>query len=256
MTDARVLLYDIETAPNLGYVWGKWKQNIIQFEHEWYVLCFAYKWLGDRQTHVVALPDFAETFADDPSNDAHVVRALRDLLDEAHVTIAHNVLGFDGPRARSRMLVHGIDPPSPAREIDTLRVARREFAFNSNRLDDLARVLDIGRKADTGGFDTWLGCMNGDPAAWRKMTRYNRQDVVLLEKVYGRLLPWIPNHPNMALIGDRPDSCPKCGNESGFESRGWRYYAVSRRRAFRCHKCRSIVFGRRLERSDVAKVAA
>ena len=56
---ARVLLYDIETVPNLAYVWGKWEQNVIRFESEWHMLCFAYKWLGEKKTHVVALPDFA-----------------------------------------------------------------------------------------------------------------------------------------------------------------------------------------------------
>lgn len=252
---ARVLLYDIETSPNLGYVWGKWKQNVIRFEEEWHLLCFAYKWLGERSTHVVALPDFPR-YRRDKTNDRDVTAALRELLDEADIAIGHNVSGFDGPRAKTRMLVHGFDPPSPVREVDTLTIARRNFAFTGNRLDDLVKVLGIGHKGETGGFDTWLGCMRGDEAAWRRMKRYNRQDVVILEKLYERLLPWIPNHPNMAVIGDRPDACPKCGAEDGFDSRGWRYYTVSRRRVFRCRACRGSVMGRRLERSDVAKVSA
>lgn len=255
MTQPRVLIYDIETAPNLGYVWGKWRQNVVHFQSEWYILCFAYKWLDERSTRVVALPDF-DLYQTEPDNDRLLVGALRDLLDEADVTIAHNVTGFDAPRARSRMLAHGIDPPSPSKDIDTLRVARRQFAFNGNRLDDLCRALGVGVKAETGGFGTWLGCMSGDPKAWKQMTRYNRQDVVILEELYRRLRPWIPNHPNMALIAGRPDSCPRCGASEGFEARGWRYYNVTRRRRFRCRACRGYVMGRHLERTDVAKVSA
>jgi hypothetical protein len=34
----------LETAPNLGYVWGKWEQNVIDFKKSWYVLSFAVLW--------------------------------------------------------------------------------------------------------------------------------------------------------------------------------------------------------------------
>ncbi len=42
--------------------------------------------------------------------------------------------------------------------------------------------------------------MNKDPAAWKVMEKYNKQDVLLLEKVYDRLLPWIKSHPNHHLF--------------------------------------------------------
>lgn len=252
---ARVLIFDIETTPNLGYVWGKWKQNVVRFESEWHMLSFAWKWLGEKHTHVLGLDDF-ELYDTDPADDFALVKTLRDLLDEADVAIAHNLAGFDAPRVNARMLVHGIDPPSPYREIDTLRVAKKAFAFNSNRLDDLCRALGIGQKADTGGFDTWLRCMAGDPSAWARMKRYNRQDVAILEELYERLVPWVPNHPNMALLDDRPTACPRCGDEAGFESKGWRYYQVTRRRVWRCKACGGSVASRRLEKHDAGMVPA
>ena len=50
-------------------------------------------------------------------------------------------------------------------------VARRNFMFNSNSLGDLGQTLGLGGKGDTGGFDTWLQCMAGDPKAWRRMIK-------------------------------------------------------------------------------------
>lgn len=211
MAKAKVLVFDIETSPNLGYIWGKWQQDVIRFEREWYVLCFGYKWLGERKTNVVALPDF-RGYKKDPENDYHVVKALWELFDEADIVIAHNGDAFDIKKMNMRFLTHGLPPPSPYKSIDTYKVARKYFKHNSLKLDDLGKLLGVGQKADTGGFDTWLGCMRGDPAAWARMTKYNKQDVVLLEKVYYALRPWMDNHPGINLIEGVLNGCPKCGS--------------------------------------------
>ena len=153
------------------------------------------------------------------------------------------------------MAVHGLEPPTGFKEVDTLQVARKQFKFTSNRLDDLCRVLGIGEKHETGGFSTWEGCMEGDEKAWRKMKTYNRHDVILLEALYLRLLPWMTNHPNMAVMSDKPDACPKCGaRQSQIQSRGWRYYQLTKRRAFRCAMCRGIFYGRSFVKSDAQNV--
>jgi len=132
---------------------------------------------------------------------------------KADIVIAHNGIAFDTRKIQARMLFHGLNPPSPYREVDTLKIARKHFSFTSNRLDDLCQTLGIGRKLATGGFDTWLGCMRGDPKAWAKMTRYNKRDVKLLVALYKKLLPWTTVHPNLATIsGAAGEMCPKCGS--------------------------------------------
>jgi len=44
----KTLVIDIETAPNVGHVWGLWQQNIglPQLLESGYVMCFAAKWVG------------------------------------------------------------------------------------------------------------------------------------------------------------------------------------------------------------------
>jgi hypothetical protein len=66
----------------------------------------------------------------------------------------------------------------------------------SNSLDDLGQNLGLGRKMKHAGFDMWLGCMAGEVKHWRNMEKYNKQDVVLLEKVYLRLRGYMSNHPH------------------------------------------------------------
>lgn len=241
---AKVLIYDIETSPNLGYVWGKYQQDVIAFKDQWYILSFAWKWLGKPGVKCLALPDLG-LYTKEPTNDKWLVSALHDLFSQADVTVTHNGLAFDNKKANARFLVHDLAPPPPRKEIDTLQVARKHFAFTSNRLGDLCDLLGLPHKADSGGFSTWLGCMNGDPKAWAKMKRYNKQDIPTLEALYLRLRPWMGNHPNLNIYGDRPDSCPRCGHDI-LQARHYRVAGVTMRRQFQCMACFGYCMGREI----------
>jgi RNase P subunit RPR2 len=127
--------------------------------------------------------------------------------------------------------------PSPYKQVDLLQTCRRQFRFPSNKLDYVARVLGLGSKTKHQGMALWHGCMDGDPKCWKKMEQYNKQDVLLLEKVYKELLPWIPNHPNHGLYGNgKKMVCRNCG--SGYlESRGYETTAVGKYQRLHCKKC-------------------
>jgi hypothetical protein len=204
----KVLLIDIETSPNLGYTWGKWEQNVISFKKEWELLSFAYKELGDRNTHCISRPDFRD------KTDRSITRAIWKILDEADVLIGHNIDAFDNPKLKAKFIEHSLAPPTPYKTIDTRKIARSQFKFNSNSLNDLGATLKLGSKFKTGGIDLWFACMDGDPEAWKKMVAYNKQDVVLLEQVYDRLKAWYPSHPNFALYEDIHVGCPVCASEN------------------------------------------
>lgn len=225
--EPRVLLYDLETGPNLAYVWGKYQQDVIRFQSEWQLLSFAYKWLGEKSV---------KAEAQDTQTEEELVAKLHSLLDEADIVIAHNGDQFDQRMANAKFIEFEMDPPSPYRSVDTKKVARRYFRFTSNKLDDLGDKLGLGRKAQTGGFDTWLGCMEGNQTAWNKMKRYNKQDVALLEKIYLRLRPWTENHPNVAVIANEPDGCPKCGSDE-LQKRGTRQTNTQTYQRYQCQGC-------------------
>lgn len=231
----KVLLIDIETAPNLAYVWGKWEQDVIAFKEHWYMISYAYKWLGEKSTRVVALPDFP-LYKKNKADDESLVRSLWDLFDKAEVIIAHNGDAFDIKKSNARFIQHHMEPPSPYKTIDTLKIARKYFKFDSNKLDDLGDYLKVGRKVHTGGFNLWLGCLAGESKAWNKMKEYNKFDVILLENIYNRMKGWSTGGPNMNLVLGGFFNCPICGSEHTVK-RGFATTRVSVYQQYQCKNC-------------------
>ena len=232
----KILIFDIENSPNISYTWGKYEQDVIDFKQEWFMLSFAYKWLGKKDTtHSYCLADF-DKYKKDKTNDLDLVSILWSLLDKADIVIGHNSDRFDIRKANARFIAHGMNPPSPYKTIDTLKIAKKYFMLNSNKLSHLSEYLGLGSKVETGGFNLWLGCMAGDSKAWKKMVKYNKQDVVLTEKVYKKLLPWITNHPNINILDERTGACPNCASKK-IQKRGWSITLLSKRQRFHCQSC-------------------
>jgi uncharacterized protein YprB with RNaseH-like and TPR domain len=233
----KILFFDIETAPNLSYVWGHYEQNVIAHEREWYLLCVSYRWGVDGKTKCVALTDYPKTFAANPEDDSRVSTELWDLLNEADIVIGHNGDKFDIRKANAKFLEHGLGPPSPYKTVDTLKAARRYFMFNSNALGQLGTHLGLGGKEETGGFATWQGCMRGDLDAFKKMVKYAKKDTDLLVDVYLAMRPWIKNHPNMG-IDSKVHTCPSCGSTDVMK-RGFRTTQTMTYQRWSCLTCSS-----------------
>ena len=234
MPKPRILIYDIETSANLAWVWGTWQQNVIQFEKEWRILCVTWKWFGEKGISYCGQDSFKTYYKQNPECDLKVVEKLHELFDQADVLIAHNGDTFDKKKTNARFLFHGMEPPSPYKTIDTLKIARSKFKFNSNKLTDLGKTLGFGEKVNTGGFALWAGCMNGCPKAWAKMQRYAKGDVKLLEKLYKKLLPWIDNHPNYGLYLDSEvPVCTNCGKNTLIK-RGYSYAQTQVYQRYQC----------------------
>ena len=232
-TDAKLLFVDIETAPSLGWVWAKWETNVIDFKSDWYVLSFAYKWAGEKKVTVKGLDDYAG-YAKDKENDKALMQDLWDLLNEADIVVGHNGDKFDIPKVNTRFLTHKMEPPRPFKTVDTLKIARNIFKFDSNKLDDLGRYLGIGRKVHHTGFNLWKGCMDGDKTAWKTMKEYNGHDVELLEKLYYLLRSWHTQHPNVnQTLGV---ICPKCGG-THITKQGYRFTALRKKARYQCQTC-------------------
>ena len=234
----KILIYDIETSYTVGAVWGLYEQNIAAVIREPYMLSFAWKWLGEKTTHVLSLPDFS-LYKKDQHNDKELVKALWGLFNEANIIIAHNGNSFDQKWSYARFIVNGLEPPQPAQYIDTKVIAKNKFKFNSNSLNNLGKYFDIGQKIDTGGIGLWVDCIEKkDPKAWALMCKYNKQDVVLLEQVYLKLRPYITNHPNLNVFNGTFHSCPNCSS-SNTTKRGTRPTRTGRKQAYQCNDCGS-----------------
>ena len=224
----KILLLDIESSPNVAHVWGLWQQNvgINQLMESSYVLCWAAKWLGEKEIMFDSVHQ---------SKPEKMLRRIHALINEADAVVHYNGTKFDMPTLNKEFLLHGMEPPAPYKQIDLLRTMRSQFRFPSNKLDYVADKLGFGNKHET-SFQLWIDCMNNDPKAWKQMERYNKHDVILLEKVYKRVLPWIKSHPNHNLHSGEEHVCPNCGGTK-IQRRGTARTISGSYQRYQCQDC-------------------
>ena len=203
---ARVLTLDIETSPALAYVWGLFDQNvgITQIVEPSRMLCFAGKWLGERQT---------QFYSEHHDSKRTMVKAIWDMLDEADIVVGYNHARFDIPHINREFLLAGLVPPSPWQNIDLLSVMRRNFKLMSNKLGYVTGAVGLDTKLETGGQSLWNDVMQGDEKAWAKFRKYNIQDVVITEQLFTLLAPWIKS-PHAGLWTGEMSCCYSCGSQA------------------------------------------
>jgi len=233
-----IILYDIETSYTVSATWGLYDQNVAKVLREPFIISIAHKLLGEKKTRVISIADFP-LYKKDKFNDRDLVIYIHKLFSNVKISVAHNGNSFDYKWINGRFAVHGLKPIPPIKNIDTLLVSRNKFKFNSNRLNDLGKYFNLGEKIQTGGIDLWYKCIElGDKKSWSLMKKYNTQDVVLLEKVYLKLLPYITNHPNIGLMNQEIHSCPNCGSNN-IQKRGFSYSRIGEYQRWQCQDCSS-----------------
>lgn len=231
----KILIYDLEVSPNLGYAYGMWDTRILKIKEYASIMSISWKWLGEDEVHHASLANIPRKKGS--SSNKALTRLIHQLFDEADVVIAHNAYRFDNPVSNAGFARHGLLPPSPYKTVDTLRVARSQFKFpGGNSLNELGAYLGVGVKSEVTVRDLWYDCLRGDQQAWKLLEEYNNQDVVLLEGVYKKLLPWIKNHPNLGDILQRDGVCPKCGS-ARLQRRGFNTRRNGKVQRYQCQNC-------------------
>lgn len=98
------------------------------------------------------------------------------------------------------------------KSIDTLKISRQKFRFDSNRLDAIGKILGFGGKKDTGGIQLWHDIIQkNSKKAMMDMVAYCKRDVELLEKVFLKLEGFAKPKTHLGVFsgGDKAD-CPYC----------------------------------------------
>jgi DNA polymerase elongation subunit (family B) len=232
----RVLIFDIETSPEIGYVWGRFKQFLapVQVKQRSFMLTWSAKWLGEEEILDDAIINYRQT--DDAygePDDLEIVTSMWNLLDRADVVVAHNGIRFDLPYLNSRFVYHNLGMPSPFKVVDTCKIAKKYFRFPANSLKELGIYLGIEvPKLDT-DFQLWVDCMEGKKEAWEYMVEYNQYDVKLLEEVYLRLRSYDKSHPNMSLYYDDDKVRDPVTGSTDVVEDGFAYTASSKFPAFK-----------------------
>lgn len=225
----RILLLDIETTPILGYSYGIYDTNIIHIVEDWYIYAWSAKWYGEKEV-------FFEGVYKSKS-DKKIVQKLHKLMSEADIFVAHNGDKFDLPKINTRFAFHKLPPIAPKPTIDTLKVVKRVFRLSSNSLDYVCRYFGLERKKPSDQKDWLLKMKAGDPHVWKKIKVYSVQDTLILEPVYNKLLSWIPNHPNVSVLKEVLDGCPKCGSKR-LMRQGTRLTQTGKVQQYQCQDCK------------------
>lgn len=233
ITKRRRLFFDIETSPNLGLFWEAGFKKRIDYDNiikERAIICICYKWEGEKEIYGLAW--------DKKQDDKKMLSEFIKLTMAADELVGHNGDKFDLSWIRTRCLFHGIEMFPTYTTIDTLKVARSKFRFNSNRLNYIGQYLGLGQKIKT-GFDLWKDVLlKSDARALDKMVKYCKNDVRLLERVFEKINQHIPNKTHYGVVFNQDrGSCPECGNDDLDIVRRRTTATGLRKIQYRCKEC-------------------
>lgn len=235
---ARIAVLDIERQS--GVADGIWELrqngwlNPGQVVERPRTICFSYKWLGEDEVFFHAEWDRGGAKA--------MVKKAHAVLDSATHIVGWNSKSFDIPHLRTEMIVHGFTPPSPHKDIDLMVQAKRHFKFLSNRMNEVAKLLDDKEKVSTGGADLWrkLRTSKGEELRQARslMETYNCFDVTLTEELYMLMRPWLSgiNLPAYSAGARDGQLCPVCESER-IQYRGVAVTSTRTYRRFQCQDC-------------------
>ena len=224
----KTLVLDIETRPTTAYVWQLYDVDISleQIVDAGGVLCFGAKWLDSSKTLF---------YSDWQHGHARMVKEAHKLLCEAEAVITYNGDRFDLPKLKGEFLVSLLPPPPPLTSIDVIKIVRK-MGLLSSKLGFVGPFIQAGEKVKHEGFSLWKNVIAGQKSAQKNMQKYCLQDVLLLEKVYKKLLPYIHNHPR--LIDGSAEACGACGKHR-LQRRGLRRTKSFSIQRLQCQACGS-----------------
>lgn len=208
---SRRLYFDMETSYNLVASFQIGRKVFLGPESivkERAVICIAYKWENDTRVY---------TFQWDRNQcDKAMLAKFVKIAQQADEIVAHNGDRFDLRWLRTRCAFHRIPCPPDFTSIDTLKLARAGFNFNSNKLDYIGKFLGVGQKVVTerGLWDKVI--LHNDPKALKSMVAYCQQDVLLLQRVHAEIVPYTKHRTHRWMDeGATRIDCPECGSSNG-----------------------------------------
>lgn len=242
MGDPHVVLFDLETVPNLPEALKVWPQlsnypGITLRASITSIICAGYKTLGSAETKCICAWDFP-SWDTDVNDDRALCEAIYEVLKEADCVVTHNGKKFDWKFLQTRLMFHELPPLPPIHHVDTRAEASRNLFVFNNKLDTIAKFLTSEKKMENGGWDLWVRVHSRESEAMQLMKDYCMQDVIALEAVFKRLRPLVKSLPNHNLFSPMKEkSCPNCGS-TRLRPNGRRYTQTRAYHRYICEDCR------------------
>lgn len=231
----KILIYDIETSPIMAWIWRPGTKlnvshDMIVDGQQTDIICICYKWHGEKKVHSL---DWGLKKQD----SSKMIEEFSKVIEQADVVLAHNGDKFDLKHINTQRLLKNQKPIMWPTSEDTLKMVKKHFNFSSNRLDYLARIL-VGGGKDRMAFRDWVDIVQyKKEKALKKMIKYCKKDVELLDKVFTRIKPYVDLKVNRSLIANNNrEGCPNCGSLE-LRKRGFTITRAGKYQRYQCKSC-------------------
>lgn len=212
--ELKILYLDLELAYGVYYAFpSKRPQYLSASQLKQYQFCVCASWCWEHapdKVHNVKITDDMEAFKKSHTNDAVVAKAIHKVMSEADVIVAHNGVAFDLKHANSMFIRNGLGPIPEHMNIDTLKAARKYFAFEGNSLGDLLERFNLGAKDEK---PDWQKLTDGDIPEIKKAAKYCDIDVIGLRKVFLHIRPFIRRIATAQNTLKAVTYCDCCGSK-------------------------------------------
>src|SRR3990167_7695152 len=238
--NGKICFFDIETSYNkiaafqIGYNLSILPQQILE---ERKIITISWIFEGQKKASYMHWDRINGV-----GDDTRMIEEFIYVLKAADVAVAQNGDRFDIKHLKTRALLLGLEPLTNIATIDTLKLNRANFAFNSNKLDYVAKVLG-GKGKDKMELQDWIDIVeHNDEKKLQKMIKYNQRDVIELRDIFWKILPYCEKLPvplaKLTKIGreSHGEVCPMCASVM-LESKGYRYLVRNVYRRFVCKDC-------------------
>jgi hypothetical protein len=240
MTNQKVLVLDVETSPLLVYVWNLKDQyvGLNQMVSDWHIMAWSAKWLGESSSSI----QYYDQRNLKVGNDLPILRPLWKLLNEADIVLTQNGKAFDAKKINARFMLHGMQPPSPYKHLDTYLIAKNAASFTSHSLEYLSERFCTKYKklshSNFPGLSLWVECLKGNLKAWDEMKKYNIHDVLATEEFYNKIKAWAPESAPKPFHSDKVSTlCEVCGQKGHMIRRGVAVKIKVRYQRWQCQTC-------------------
>lgn len=248
--EPRIILYDIETIPDLQAALENWVDLVPPFPGKKptmsasvsSICSFGYRVYGEKRSHGINAWDFP-TWKQDVNDDRAVCERILEVFRGADAVITFNGKRFDEKFIQTRLRMHKLGHLPRAQHIDLCSVAAANLFLLNNRLKTVAKFLLNDAKLEHDGWPLWVRTHGGakrnrDKSAEALMSKYNLKDVDLMVPLFETLRPLIKNIPNHNVFtpAGSKNCCPSCGS-TRLRSEGIRATQARTYRRYVCKDC-------------------
>lgn len=230
----KVLLWDIERFPGVYYGWSRFDPPFNQKEVSTMSL-ICYKWLGEDEVHTIAFNK--KQHAANPRNEKILIKKMLKVMNKADVLVGYNGDKFDWKKFNSGVIKYGLKPAKKPKLVDPLKMIKREASFDSHRLGDMCAELGVHMKAETE-----KGLFIKSMHSWKSyeaLADYCRHDVLALEDLFKKILPYSTPIINAAGLNNMLKACASCGSEDLTKFGTYILNNGSETQRYRCKGCGS-----------------